>query len=71
MSARKLLPDLTPGQRFGLWTIVRAVEHKGGPRLYLVRCVCGEERTLRIYDLRSGRSESCGCQKPRKRYPWN
>ena len=73
MPAKKLLPDLAPGQTFGLWVVVRPAvqKKKGGPRLYLVRCVCGEERELRIYDLRSGKSQSCGCQQPRKPQPWD
>ena len=64
MPARKLLPDLVPGQKFGLWTVVAAVKEKPG-RLYLCRCECGTEKEVPIYALRSGSSQSCGCQRPR------
>lgn len=43
-------------QRFGRWTVVKA---EG--RAWKVRCECGTEKEVPPYDLRHGKSKSCGC----------
>jgi hypothetical protein len=48
--------DLT-GCQFRRWTVVTFV----GNRRWLCRCVCGREKAVAGYDLRSGKSRSCGC----------
>ena len=53
--------DLT-GRPFGHWTAIRqdGCDSKGVP-YWLCRCKCGNERRVRVYNLLSGASRSCGC----------
>lgn len=51
------------GSVFGAWTLTRRID----AARYQARCVCGEERSVLIANLRSGASTSCGCQGVRKR----
>lgn len=44
------------GDKFGEWTVVEDV----GDRHFLCRCSCGVERSIHSYDLRKGKSKSCG-----------
>jgi hypothetical protein len=53
------LIDLT-GQRFGRWTALRYAPHEKTPQ-WLCRCDCGTERTVLPANLKSGKSQSCGC----------
>jgi hypothetical protein len=52
------------GEVFGRWTIVApggiATRHGS---TWVVRCKCGEVRTRRGDNLRSGGTRSCGCLK--------
>jgi len=53
--------DLT-GKVFGYWTVLGPGERdKSNRARWLCKCKCGEIRTLRAADLRSGSSKSCGC----------
>jgi hypothetical protein len=45
------------GQRFGRWLILERLDRKKR----LCRCDCGAEKAVRIADLCSGDSRSCGC----------
>lgn len=47
------------GSKFGHWTVTSALST---PSRVDVVCVCGVCRTVRVQDLRSGRSASCGCR---------
>lgn len=47
------------GKRFGDWTIIEAIH--GIESKVKCRCICGTEKVLSLYDLTSGRSQSCGC----------
>lgn len=53
--------DLT-GKTFGHWTVLR-FDHKSsnGDAYWVCRCTCGTVKVANGYDLRSGRSRSCGC----------
>lgn len=51
--------DLT-GRTVGRWTVVSRTEQKKKVR-FNCRCRCGTERTISSSDLRSGRTNSCGC----------
>lgn len=52
------------GKRFGRWTVLRgAGNDKRGEALWLCRCDCGKESSLRGSSLRAGHSVSCGCYK--------
>lgn len=44
------------GQQFGEWTVLKDI----GNRHFLCRCSCGTERSIHSYDLRKGKSKSCG-----------
>ena len=54
--------DLT-GQRFGRWLVLgRAGSDATKQAVWRCKCNCGATRLVRAYPLRSGRSQSCGCQ---------
>lgn len=44
------------GDTFGEWTVIQDI----GDRHFLCRCSCGTERSIHSYDLRKGKSKSCG-----------
>lgn len=52
--------DLT-GQRFGRLLVVADAGRKDRKVMWLCRCDCGTETTVRSYYLRSGHTTSCGC----------
>jgi len=55
------LVDLA-GQKFGRWTVIsRATSNRCGASMWLCRCDCGTEKTIRHSSLTSGNSRSCGC----------
>ena len=53
---------LRPGDRFGLWTVIKEANPvaESGERRYLCRCECGRESAVRVQKLISGLSTSCG-----------
>lgn len=52
---------VSPGQQVGRWTILEEATARGKYRYFLCRCACGTERHVELWNLRSGRSVSCGC----------
>lgn len=56
--------DLT-GLRFGLLYVKGRAESLNGKTMWLVRCDCGVEKTMRRESLINGRSKSCGCSRKR------
>lgn len=48
--------DIT-GQKFGRLTAIKYV----GDRKWLFKCDCGKEKVIRTTDVKSGRTQSCGC----------
>lgn len=57
------LVDLT-GQRFGRLSVIeRAGAAQSRQALWLCRCDCGNTKIVQSYDLRSGNTQSCGCQR--------
>lgn len=60
----RMVPVL-PGAKYGSWTVVCEVDRKPYSGVYKrmvsARCSCGTVRTLRLDQLRSGLSRSCGC----------
>jgi hypothetical protein len=58
-------PLLMAGKRVGLWTLldfqpgVRTTGPRANPS-WLCRCACGEERSVRVDNLRARKSTSCG-----------
>lgn len=55
------------GRRFGRLVVVERVAAKEGAKStqarWLCRCDCGKTRVVQSYDLRSGNTLSCGCQR--------
>ena len=52
--------DLT-GERFGRLVALERVARKGKPSQWICECDCGNKKTVRTSDLRSGHTQSCGC----------
>ena len=57
-SRRKL--DLR-GQRFGRLTVLEPAENIGGRTAWLCQCDCGNTAVVKTYNLRQGKTTSCGC----------
>lgn len=52
------------GKTFGYWTVVKQDKPKSEKdkhKMYLCRCICGEERSIRKSVLIHDKSRSCGC----------
>jgi hypothetical protein len=54
---------VTPGQRFGQLTVVRAIENGNPRRPIECLCDCGQSHTIWIQSLVNGETRSCGCYK--------
>lgn len=53
--------DLT-GQRYGRLTVIeRDFSRKGNHAYWLCKCECGNTKSIKSYNLRSGATQSCGC----------
>lgn len=52
---------VTPGEKFGRWTVVEEAPRRGKHRYARVRCACGTAREVNLGSLRRGISRSCGC----------
>jgi len=51
------------GKRFGGWTVIRrAGTDDHGGAMWLCRCDCGTKKRVRIGNLTSGLSRTCGCR---------
>lgn len=51
-----------PGDKFGRWTALQGrVSGNGAKAKRWFRCDCGTERLAQEYDVRVGKSKSCGC----------
>ncbi|MCK6499065.1 MAG: hypothetical protein L6Q38_06245 [Nitrospira sp.] len=49
-------------QSFGRWTVITEGRSRAnGKRFLLCLCACGTKREVYEFDLRSGKSKSCGC----------
>lgn len=55
-----MLKDLT-GQQFGRYFVLKRNGTRGKSTLWLVQCVCGNERTVCGFSLTNGTAKSCGC----------
>lgn len=50
------------GQKFGQLTILKREKNdREGKAQWLCKCDCGNEKIIRAYDLKSGKTSSCGC----------
>lgn len=50
-------------QRFGLWTVL---EYDSNVKKWKCKCDCGNVSYVPTYNLKSGKSKSCGCQRNKK-----
>jgi hypothetical protein len=60
--------EIKTGDRYGNLTIIEEVEPHYTPsnrfiRIFKVKCDCGKIKTVRIWDIRNGKTISCGCFK--------
>lgn len=61
MNDNHQLSDLL-GVSFGRWTVIDlAGTDRSQQQMCLCSCSCGTERPVRLSDLKSGKSASCGC----------
>jgi hypothetical protein len=51
------------GDRYGKFVVLREVESRSGKRMVLCRCECGNFKSVRLGNLRSGNTSSCGCNR--------
>jgi hypothetical protein len=59
-------PDLSfIGRKFGSLSVID-FEKKNNSTYWVCVCVCGNRKSIRQYDLKSGNSLTCGCSKTRK-----
>lgn len=58
--------DIT-GQKFGFLTAISVSKKQGNKiRKWICKCECGNEIEVRVADLTSGNTKSCGCYQRRK-----
>lgn len=53
------------GKQYGQLTVLRKVEQTLGGSIWECRCSCGNKVNVRINNLHSGKTQSCGCIKSR------
>ena len=56
-------PKCHTGEQYGYWTVLDECCRYGTRTYWKCRCVCGEEKFVRIDDLNAGKTKSCGCKK--------
>lgn len=49
------------GKTFGRWAVLADAPQRDKNLMYACRCACGTERAVLGFQLRNGRSKSCGC----------
>lgn len=60
-STPRLTQPVSPGDRYGRWTVLSEVERLKSRRMFLARCDCGTERVVASTTMTNGTSQSCGC----------
>ena len=53
------------GKTYGQLTVLEKIKQTPGGSIWRCRCVCGNEVNVRINNLHSGKTQSCGCMKSR------
>lgn len=55
------------GKTFDRLIIIKEVDKdNNGKRKFLCKCSCGNEKIVRLNDLKSGKTKSCGCLQKEK-----
>jgi hypothetical protein len=58
----RLDPATIIGKKYGRWQVVGYAGYKSGQRHFICRCDCGKTfRVIPYFNLKKGRSLSCGC----------
>lgn len=52
---------INKGDQYGRLTIIKEVNKRNNKRCFLCKCDCGNEREIRLTNIRSGTTLSCGC----------
>lgn len=55
------------GRRYGMLAVIGKAKRNGPLAYWTCRCDCGIVRDVNGHSLRSGRSRSCGCARPKQR----
>ena len=53
------------GKTYGRLTVLEKIKQTPGGSIWKCRCICGNEVNVRINNLHSGKTQSCGCIKSR------
>lgn len=57
--------EIQEGQKFGRWTFLKDTDSiivsDKKVRMVICKCDCGNERSVALFNLRNGKSLSCGC----------
>lgn len=54
--------SISVGDKFGRWTAIEGLtEYRGSKKYLWFRCDCGTEKLCQEYDVKVGKSKSCGC----------
>lgn len=49
------------GDKFGRLTAIRFVEMRGTNQCWLFKCDCGKEKIIKVWNVKTGHTKSCGC----------
>lgn len=65
---RKFRGENLQGKIFGEWLVisdspVRQIKKKQYEYMWMCRCSCGSEKSILAYNLKEGKTKSCGCVK--------
>ena len=55
--------NIQPGDKFSRLIIIKEVEKRNKARFFLCKCDCGTEKVIRMVQLTTGGTKSCGCYK--------
>lgn len=58
--------ELQESNVFGRLTLIKELPKTCEKRIFLVKCSCGNEKSVRLNDLVSGNTKSCGCLRKEK-----
>lgn len=56
-SKKKIIPS---GEKYGRWKVIKEL-YSSKDRIFLCKCDCGTEKSVKLSSLKNGRSKSCGC----------
>ena len=60
--------NVPAGTTFGRLSVIEEVEKRAGHRYFKLLCACGQTTIVCFPNLRSGHTQSCGCEKGSRRH---